>query len=56
MRFNKFTLYRTRVNNSIMIRINAYANAGYGFALTCVFILLNPLGFGLNQSLNMHTS
>ncbi|CAD8133992.1 unnamed protein product [Paramecium pentaurelia] len=36
--------------------INPIANAGYGFALTCVFILLTPFGFGLNQSLNMHTS
>ncbi|CAK70932.1 unnamed protein product (macronuclear) [Paramecium tetraurelia] len=36
--------------------ISPTANAGYGFALTCVFILLTPFGFGLNQSLNMHTS
>ncbi|CAD8069643.1 unnamed protein product [Paramecium sonneborni] len=36
--------------------INPVANAGYGFALTCVYMILSPMGFGLNQSLNMHTS
>ncbi|CAD8148185.1 unnamed protein product [Paramecium octaurelia] len=36
--------------------INPIANAGYGFALTCVYMILTPFGFGLNQSLNMHTS
>ncbi|CAD8208725.1 unnamed protein product [Paramecium pentaurelia] len=36
--------------------INPTSNAGYGFALTCVSMILAPIGFGLNQSLNMHTS
>ncbi|CAD8051919.1 unnamed protein product [Paramecium primaurelia] len=36
--------------------INPVANAGYGFSLTCVYMILTPFAFGLNQSLNMHTS
>ncbi|CAD8099445.1 unnamed protein product [Paramecium sonneborni] len=30
--------------------------AGYGFALNCVYIIVLPIGFGFNQSLNMHTA
>lgn len=40
----------------LCLRIGSVQNAGYGFALTCVSILLTPTGFGFNQSLNMHTS
>lgn len=32
----------------LCLRIGSIANAGYGFALTCVFILLTPIGFGFN--------
>lgn len=30
--------------------------AGYGFAYTCMNILIVPFGFGLNVSLNMHAA
>lgn len=51
-----FIMWLSTEYNDIFRYGGAVNNAGYGFAYTCMNILIVPFGFGFNQSLNIHAA